>query len=112
MPQTMLSHAGTCTEVAIDTTASGDNTIVAGSAGKTIRIYSIILFANSANNLTLKDGASTKLMGVMNFTSNMGWDHDADDEGHRPFTLSAGNAFVINLSGATQVSGRVWYLVD
>jgi len=108
----MLTHAGTCAEAVIDTTTSGDNTIVSGTAGQTIRVYKIITFANSANDLTLKDGASTKLMGVINLASNTGWVFDNDSSGHCPFTLTAGNALVLNLSAATQVSGRVWYIKE
>ncbi len=109
MAQELLSRKGTISEVIIDTASSGDNTLVAAVAGQTIRMYKIILYANVNNNVTLKDGSSTKLMGVINLLANTGFVIDPDTQGHCPFTLTTGNALVLNLSAAAQVSGRVWY---
>lgn len=112
MPQTLLSRLGTLSEVVIDTATSGDNTLVAAVAGQIVRLYKIILFCNVANNLTLKDGTTTKLMGTINLQANQGLIIDPDANGHCPFTLSSGNALTLNLSAAQQVSGRAWYLQE
>lgn len=111
MPQSMLSSVGTCQEAVIDTAAGGTVELIAATASQTIRIYKIFVYANSANNLTFKDG-STNLMGVINLNANSGFVVDPDANGHCPYTLTAGNAFNMTCSAASQVSGRVWFIQE
>lgn len=93
----------------IDTASSGDQTIVAGVAGKTIRIYDMVWRASGTVNVTLKDGAGTNLEGVHNCIQGDGIVYDEKTSGEPHFILASGNAFILNLSGATQVSGHLWY---
>jgi len=112
MAITLLKRGGTIAEAVIDTASSGDNTLVAAVTGQTIRLYKIVLYANAANTVILKDGASTKLMGNIDLPAKAGYVIDNDSSGHCPFTCTVSNALVLNLSAATQVSGRVWYTID
>lgn len=89
---------------AISTASSGDNTLVAGVANKTIRVHKIMLTL-AAGTITFKDGASTSLSGAMTLT---GLVLEPTDD-NPLFVTSAGNGFVANLSGANQLSGTVWY---
>lgn len=110
--QELLRRKGTISEVVIDTATSGDNTLVAGVAGKRIRLYKIAIYANAANTVTLKNGASVNLMGAIDLGAKTGLVIDNESDGHTGFTLTTGNALVLNLSAATQVSGRAWYTAD
>lgn len=111
MPQSMLNHVGTLTEVAIDTATAATLEVIAATAGQTIRIYKIFLFCGAANTITLKNG-STNLMGAMAVTAGGGFVIDPDAGGHCPITLTSGNAFNILIGSSQQVSGRVWYIKE
>lgn len=93
--------------VAIDDAASGDTTIISATAGRKITIFRLWLWSNGTVTATLKDGASTNLAGPMALVAQnfIKFDHEDDPW----FTLTAGNAFIINLGAAIQVSGRVYY---
>lgn len=110
--QELLGRRGTITELLIDTATSGDNVLVAGTATTKIRLYKVVLYFNADNNITFKDGSSTKLMGTMNMKASTGMVIDTDEEGHTPYTCTRGNDLVLNLSAAQQVSGRIWYTQD
>lgn len=89
----------------INIAGAGDNTVIAAVAGQIIRVYKILLWANGSTSVTLKDGAATSLTGAMAFTAQTGFVLDYDDQPW--FITSSGNAFVINLSAAIQVSGTL-----
>jgi hypothetical protein len=89
---------------AISCNANGDNTLISGVSGKTIRVFKIA-WTLAAGTLTLKDGASTTLTGAMSATAGV-----LESTDGKPLWLTgAGNNFVANLSGANQLSGCVWY---
>ncbi len=92
----------------IDTAVLGDNTIIAGTPGLKIRIVKLILVVNAAVSITLKS-ASTSLTGAMAYAANGGLALDGDVN---PLDLNTGDAFVMNLGGAVQVSGFVLYLLE
>ncbi len=94
-------------DLKIDCAASGDNTVVTLTSAQTVKIWSLILWWNGAVSATLKDGATRNLMGPIAGVAQTRFILDETD--HPWFTLTAGNAFIINLSGATQVSGSVRY---
>ena len=87
--------------------SSGNNTVIAAVAGTTIRIVKIALGVASGSSVTavLQSGSSTSL-GTY-YLGSMVLDME-----NNPLTLAAGQAFVINLSGATQTYGQVWYQQD
>lgn len=97
----------TLTSAAISTSSSGDNTIVSGTGGQTIRVYRIVFVVSAAVNVTIKDGAGTSLSGAMAFLPNGGLVLDFTSEPW--YVTSTSNAFIINLSSAVQISGTVWY---
>jgi len=92
----------------VDTT--NGNNIIAGVAGKTVRIYGWMLSTATTQTIIFKDG-TTALTGAM--TLNAGVPLVAMstlDNGARPLLqLSSGNAFQATLSGSAQTSGLVWY---
>lgn len=93
------------TEAIINIAASGDNTVIAAVAAQTIRIFKMFFVTASPVNVTVEDGAGVNLTGVMNNVRAGIWGFD----GEPWFTSASGGGFVINLSAAVQVSGRVYY---
>lgn len=88
--------------VKVDTATSGDNTLLASVTGQKIYVYSGMIVAAGAMTTTLKDGTTT-LTGAMTMATGtpLVFRPTVDD---RPLWIISGN-FVLNLSGATQVSG-------
>lgn len=100
----------------INIASSGDNTILTPSTGKALRILWIGFLCNAAVNIILNEGTSaegqTAMTGVMNFNANgsLTWDFRGRDV---QLPLAQDKSFVINLSGAKQVSGiMLTYEVD
>lgn len=91
--------------IAVSFAASGDNTVIAGVAGKSIAIVKLVIVAAAATNIVLKHGA-TAWTGAIPFAANSGFAEDGETD---PFITAAGEAFVINSSNAVQVSGYVKY---
>lgn len=89
---------------AINFAASGDNTAIAAVSGQQIFIYGFDISLASATTVTLKCG-TVALTGAMTMrayskgitASNAYW------------VCPANTAFVINLGGAVQTSGAVWF---
>lgn len=96
------------TSASISISSSGDNTVVAGTASQTIRIFKLVLVAASAVNVTVKDGASTSLTGAIPLAANGSLAVD-DSSGEPEFITSSGNGFIVNLSSAVTVTGWVQY---
>lgn len=94
-------------EVAINCAATGDNTIVTGTSNQQIRVYGFFLVATAAVNLKFKDGAAADFHPALPFVLGGAWNQDP--MGRPWFTTAAGNPLVLNLSGAVQVSGRLYY---
>jgi len=93
----------------VSNSGGGDIAAPAGTAGKIIRVYKLFIVVTGASNITFKDGGSTSLSGAMALAANGAITLDMD--GNPWFTTSAGNAFNINSSAATQVSGTVYYTI-
>jgi len=99
----------------ISVAASGDNTIVAAVPGKVIVVVALLLVNGvaTAQNVTVKDGASNLLTGAMALGTTavpMFLDEKSDFEYFS--TSNPANNLVLNLSAATQVSGTVWYILE
>lgn len=89
----------------IDISSSGDNTIIPGVTLQVIRVFRIFAISPSSVVVTPKDGVGgTEFTGPLTLGSFV-----LDFDGESWFTCSAGNAFVLNLGTAVQVSGRVFY---
>lgn len=89
--------------------AAGDNTIIAGVAGQTIRVHRIVISTAAATQLTVKDGAGTALTGAMHFGTDNRFILDMTT-GRPWFKTSAGNNLVLNSTVAVQVTGFVQYV--
>ena len=92
----------------INIAASGDNTVIAAVAGKTITVYKMWFVAAGANNVIFKNGATAINAGVVTFTGSGSSLFFAFD-GKAYLGTNAGNAFVVNTSTTAQLSGRVYY---
>lgn len=97
----------------IDISSSGDNTIITAPSGTSeyLVIDHINIVPNSAVTLTLKSG-STDLSGGYALTTNQGFVLENSYQDESGLIKCAENeAFIINLSGAVQVSGFVKYRI-
>ena len=95
----------------IDTSTSGDNTIISAPSQGYIAIDFITMLPTSAVTVQMKDGATDyggplPLDAKQPFTFENVTGHDRG-----VITISNGNSFVINLSGAVQVGGFVRYRI-
>lgn len=103
LPTTALS-----TRVAINAASSGDNTLVAATAGQTIRVHKLFLIASGTVNIKFRDGtAGTDFHPAIPLYAGGGVTLDFD--GDPWFVTTAGNALALNLSAAVQVSGVLYY---
>lgn len=94
------------TPKSIDFSSTGDNTVIAGISGQTIRVWRIFFVLSAATNLTFKNG-SISLTGAMSMAANGSFLLDL--QGDPWFVTSSGNNFIINQSGTAQVSGTIFY---
>lgn len=93
---------------------AGDNTVVAGVAGKFIEVFGLFLASSAAVNVTLKNGTGgTALTGAIpvavapaNYLSFL---TSLNSDVAPLFTATGGNNFVVNVSGAATVTGTIWY---
>jgi len=99
------SNVGTNLPITIST--SGDTTLVAGVAGKTIKAYRLVLVFGGTTAITIKDG-STALTGAMPF--NAGGSLVLDVGSSPWWTTSSGNGLVLNSSAAVSVAGFLQYV--
>lgn len=100
----------------IAASSSGDNTLVAAAAGKAIRVLNYKLSFGGTVNAKFKSGASTDLTGLLYGAAavNVGSEPLRWSEGRMAPLLetAAGEALVLNLSGAVAVGGHVTYEVE
>lgn len=96
------------TRVAINAASSGDNTIVSATPGQTIRVHRLDWTANGAVNFKWKDGAASDFHPARPIVGPGGGQWlNYDGEPH--YVTTAGNALILNLSGAVQCSGDLYY---
>lgn len=102
-----ITTGPTITAASVSFSSSGDNTVIAAVSSKVIKVYKVVLVFAGAANITIKDGSSTALTGVMSMLAN--GSITLDNDGQPWFTTSASNALVMNISAGVQVSGRIYY---
>ncbi len=91
----------------IDTSSSGDNTIVTVASGQKCVVLSIFLIVGADNTIIWKSG-STTILGAAALKEGGGY-HVESDFG---ITETADGAdLIVNLSGATQVGGGVTFVL-
>ena len=106
--QSTAATTSSLSAASISVSSSGNNTLVSGSSGKTIRVFKLFLVFSAAVNATFQDGASTSLSGAIPFSTNGSIVLDLDTLPW--FVTSAGNGFVLNLSSSASVNGTVYYV--
>lgn len=92
--------------------SSGDNTVVAAVAGRSIIIWTIDLENEDATtdvNVIFKHGTTAFNATAATVSANGGGWWRADYSDTAPFRCLPGEAFIINLSGALSVTGQVKY---
>jgi hypothetical protein len=100
--------ASALSRAVINSAAGGDILPVAAVAGQIIRVYKIWLVNTAATSITFKDGAGgTAVSGPAALAANGSLVFDFDGEPW--YVTSLGNAFAINSSAATQVSGTMYF---
>ena len=80
------------------------NVVIAGVAGKTIRVHGFDITLASAQALTIKDG-TTPLTGPMTLQT---YQKPKDPDPH--FETSSGNDLHFDLGVGAQMSGIIWYV--
>ena len=95
----------------INIATAADHTIIAAVSGKKIIITNLLFTAGGDVNITLKDG-TTALTGAMDFGGTSEPRGMVSNFGDEAIELTPGNAFVITLSAAVQVSGTVVYYLS
>lgn len=93
----------------INISASGDNIVIAAVPGRQIIIYKMWLVSNAAVNVTFKNGASTNFNGFAVPLTGQGSSMFFPFDGKSYWETTSGNAFIINNSGAVQITGRIHY---
>jgi hypothetical protein len=104
------------TPLVINTTTTGNNTLITPAAGFRIKVISFFLVVGGATNVKFTDGAGgSNICGQMNFAANGGI---VSQEVHNPkegeylMQTSAGTALVLNQSASEQIGGILRYVLS
>ena len=92
----------------INFSSSGVNTLIAGAAGQTVRVYRFFLVTSGTTNLTMQDTAGSPNVYSGPVPINSG-SFVLDFQSEPWFTTIAGNGFAMNSSAGVQVSGTIYY---
>lgn len=94
-------------QTVVNNATIGNIVVAAGSSGKTVRLYRLILFFGGSVNLTIKD-ATTALSGPMPFSQ--GGSLVLDFQSEPWWSSSSGNALNLAADSAAQISGTAYYV--
>lgn len=99
-----LPPSTTMTQVVINATANGDNTLVAGVAAKTVKVYQMVLApASVAVNGLFKSGTASAISGTMVLSTT---ESTVLNFSPYPWLLTAaGDGLLLNLSSTASVGG-------
>ena len=103
-PVNMLSA-----RVNFEPATAGNNTLVAGVAAQTIRVYRLILTLSASSDLEVRDGTTTVLADLY---ARTGVTLDLVPQDKEWFLTTAGNGLILNSSAAVNIGGRIWYAQD
>ena len=96
--------ATSLTQIVINATANGDNTIVTGTASKTIKVYQMVLGpASTASNAIFKTGTASAISGTMVLSTS-----EALVLNFSPYPwlrTNATDSLILNLSTTASVGG-------
>jgi len=111
--KTVAVEPKTLKRVAKNVAASGDNTIVAAVGGKCIKVYTYALNGTGTVNAKFTDGASgTQLSILWRLLANTAITPASVNPPSFLYKTTAGNALILNLSGAVGVEVEVSYWDD
>ena len=108
--QTMWDSPKTYQTEPISDANSGDNTILSAVSGLRIKVYAIHFNVTGTVNMKWLSG-STDLTGDMNFQAREGYTAAVNPPAILLQT-AAGEALILNLSGAVAVDGWIAYWAD
>jgi hypothetical protein len=104
-----LNAIQNCRQAAVNIAASGDNLVLSNAVGPVI-VYGLTVVAGGAVNITLKNGTSHALTGAIPLVNGGSIDFTPTFERYTVGTGTGANGgFYINLSGAVQLSGTIYY---
>jgi len=95
----------------VNISSSGDNIVIPAIADKKIYVWKLFVIGNAAVNLKMRDGTTDLNAFAFPLTgqgSSITFFYDLVPY----WRTSKGNAFQINLSGAVQVTGRIYYTYE
>ena len=90
----------------VDIAGGASTDLVVAVAGKTVRLFRILLVMDAATSLTFKS-AATALSGPMPIAANGGF--VLDFSGDPWYQTVAGEALVLAQTGTANIGGTVWY---
>ncbi len=93
-------------QAVVSFSGAGDNTVIAGVLGKTIKVLQFFAVIAAATNLTYKSG-TTALTGEMDYISAGA---QVQDFIQLPLTCFSGDSFIINSSAGVKVGGTIWFI--
>lgn len=93
-------------EAIINASSAGDNVLIVGSFGNSIRVYALTVVFGGDTLLTIKS-AGTALTGPMDMLT--AGSIVLDPSGEPWYSCADGEGFIFNLSPGVQISGRVYY---
>jgi len=98
----------------IETSSSGNTTIVPAVTGRKIRVLNYTLIASGAVSVIWKSGAATNISGTMALAANGGMAPSCSISSPAGmlgvFETNIGEGLVLNLSAAVQVGGHLVYI--
>lgn len=97
------------TNANVSFSSSGENTVVAGSGGQTIRVFRGSFTAASAVTLTVKDAAGGSTLATIPLSAGGTFSFDTAGSGEPLWVTATSGAFVISLSSAVSVQGFIQY---
>lgn len=95
----------------INAASSGDNTLITAQSDKRIYVWQILFIANGAVNVKFKHG-STEFNSVAWPMTAQGSDITLPYTDEPWWKCDVGEDFVVNLSGAVQTIGRIYYTYE
>ena len=100
--------AGEIFRIPVSASGVGDNTLVAGQAGKSIYVYELIGSNSLAATVSVKNGST--ILDTQSLQPNQGvtWSVLGNMEGVPRFKTAPGSSFILNLSAGTFTGGLVY----
>jgi len=93
--------------VSLSANTSGDNTMISGTTGQTIRVMGFFIGSTGAMTWKFKSSTATDLM--PSFPAAAGGAFGMPITGEPYFVTNAGESLVLNQSTSVQISGKIYY---